>query len=309
VLTSSTAYSITSGGTLLLDNTSAANNINRLRDTSAITLDNGTLCFTNNGGATASYRETAGALFVTNSGGTIVSAQAAVGMTNTLSLGALTRSGAAPLNFVATGLGESQRNRIFIAGQPNGLIGLWATINTTNYAAYDSTLGVIVAGSGASITNIYAKGPSIIPDDPTLNAWINEEGTEGGIRLAAAVTNRIKSLVQNTDWPATVAMTNQTLLVNDVGVSAGNGRALTLGTAVNEGAIAPLSPGGELLLTASATDSLLTINAAVSNNATASTVTKMGPGTVVLAGTNSFTGLLTVNRGKLMLSGSSSNTI
>jgi autotransporter-associated beta strand protein len=307
VLTSSTAYTITSGGTLLLDNTSAANNTNRLRDASAITLDNGTLCFTNNGGATTSYRENAGALFVTNSGGTIVSAQAAVGMTNILSLGALTRTGSAPLNFVAAGLGASDRNRIFIAGQPNGFIGFWATINTTNYAAYDSNLGVIVAGSGVTFTNILAKGPSIIPDDPTLNAWINEEGTGGGITLAAAYTNRIKSLVQNTDWLATVAMTNQTLLVNEVVVSAGTGRVLTLGTAVNEGAVAPLSAGGELLLTAAAADSVLTVNAAVSNNTTASTVTKTGPGTVILAGTNNIGGAK-VNKGFLTLAKTGSLT-
>jgi autotransporter-associated beta strand protein len=303
-LTNSSSYTINSGAILLLNNTSTLNNTNRLRDASAITLDNGTLCFTNNGGATASYYEKAGALFVTNSGGTIVSAQADVNMTNSLSLGALTRTGYATLNFKGDGIGASDRNRIFIAGQANGLIGLWATINTTNYAAYDTTLGVIVAGSGVSFTNILAKGPSIIPDDPTLNAWINEEGTEGGISLAAAVTNRIKSLVQNTDWLATVAMTNQTLLVNEVLVSTGNARSLTLGTAVGEGAIAPLSAGGELLLNAAATNSLLTVNAAISNNATASTVTKLGLGTVNLAGTNIFTGNLNVNSGTLLVSGS-----
>jgi autotransporter-associated beta strand protein len=302
-ITNSLAYAINSGAMLVLENTSAANNTNRLRDASAITLDNGTLCFTNNGGATASYRENAGALTVINSG-TIVSAQAATGMTNILSLGALTRSGSATLNFVAPGLGASDRNRIFIAGQPNGLIGLWATINTTNYAAYDSSLGVIVAGTGESFTNILAKGPSIIPDDPALNAWINEEGTEGGITLAAAYTNRIKTLVQNTDWLATVAMTNKTLMVNEVLVSTGNARTLTLGTAVGEGAVAPLSAGGELLLTADATNSLLTINAAISNNTSASTVTKRGLGTVVLAGTNIFTGNLNVNSGTLLVSGS-----
>ena len=307
-LTNSSAYTITSGAMLVLENTSAANNTNRLRDASAITLDNGTLSFTNNGGATASYYENAGALYVTNSGGTIVSAQAAVGMTNILSLGTLTRSGSATLNFMAAGLGESQRNRIFIAGQANGLMGLWATINTTNYAAYDSSLGVIVAGSGVSITNILAKGRSIIPDDPTLNAWINAEGTGGGITLAAAVTNRIKTLLQNTDWPAIVTMTNQTLLVNEVGVSAGNARALTLGTAVGEGAIAPLTAGGDLQLSASATNSVLTVNAAVSNNTIASSVTKLGLGTVVLAGTNIFTGPLTVNNGTLVLTGSNALT-
>lgn len=302
-ITNSRAYAITSGAMLVLENTSAANNTNRLRDASAITLDNGTLCFTNTAGA-ASYYENAGALFVTNSGGTIVSAQAATGRTNRLSLGTLTRTGSATLNFVGTGIGQSDRNRIFIAGQPNGFIGFWATINTTNYAAYDSNLGVILAGTGATFTNILAKGPSIIPDDPTLNAWINEEGTGGGITLAATYTNRIKSLVQNTDWLATIAMTNKTLMVNEVLVSTGNARTLTLGTAVGEGAVAPLSAGGELLLTADATNSLLTINAAISNNTSASTVTKRGLGTVVLAGTNIFTGNLNVNSGTLLLSGS-----
>ena len=303
LITNSLSYAINSGAMLVLENTAAANNTNRLRDASAITLDNGTLCFTNTAGA-ASYYENAGALFVTNSGGTIVSAQAATGRTNILSLGALTRTGTAPLNFVGTGIGQSDRNRIFIAGQPNGFIGFWATINTTNYAAYDSNLGVILAGTGATFTNILAKGLSVIPDDPALNAWINEEGIGGGISLAAAVTNRIKTLVQNTDWLATVAMTNKTLLVNEVLVSTGNARSLTLGTATGEGAVTPLSPGGELLLTAVATNSLLTINAAISNNTTASTVTKLGVGTVNLAGTNIFTGNLNVNSGTLLASGS-----
>ena len=300
-LTNSLAYAITSGAMLVLENTSALNNTNRLRDASAITLDNGTLSFTNTQGA-ASYYENAGALSVANSS-TIVSAQAAVGMTNILSLGALTRTGSATLNFVGAGIGQSDRNRIFIAGQTNGFFGFWATINTTNYAAYDSNLGVILAGTGTSFTNILAKGPSIIPDEPTLNAWINEEGTGGGITLAAAYTNRIKTLVQNTDWLATVAMTNQTLMVGEVLVSTGNARKLTLGTAVNEGGLTPLTAGGELLLTAAAADSVLTVNAAISNNTTASTITKMGPGTVILAGTNNIGGAK-VSKGFLTLAGS-----
>ena len=296
----SLGYAITTGGTLLLDNTSA-NNADRLRDATPIILNSGTLSVTNNG--TANYGEVAGALYVTNSGGTVATSETAEGMTNAISFASLTRTGIATLNFTGKGLGESDRNRIFIPGQPNGLIGFWATINSTNLAAYDATLGVIPAND-AAYTNLYAKGPSIIPNDATLSARINELGTEGGIGLEGAVFNSINTLMQNTDWQATaIAMTNKTLLVNQVMVSAGNARALTLGTEQNEGFIAPLSAGGDLQLIASGADSLLTINAATTNNSTASTVTKFGPGKVVLAGATPYTGVTVINEGELGFGG------
>jgi hypothetical protein len=97
------------------------------------------------------------------------------------------------VDFVGSGLGVDARNRIFITGQANGLIGPWATVNGSALAAYDSALGVYAAGD-ASYTDISARDPSTIPASSLANIRINSDETSGPIALAAANT---------TSWPTT----------------------------------------------------------------------------------------------------------
>ena len=76
------------------------------------------------------------------------------------------------------------------------MIGAWATINGSGIAAYDTIKGVYDASSGS--TSIAARGPSTIPDNASLGAEIDTDGTDGPIALAGEWTNRVLYVRQNT---------------------------------------------------------------------------------------------------------------
>jgi autotransporter-associated beta strand protein len=169
-------------------------------------------------------------------------------------------------------------------------------------------MGIIPAPDDANVfTNLTAKGPSIIPDNSTLIARIIAEGTSGGISLAGVTANSINALVQNTIFEATVAMPNQTLLASNIVMVAGTA-SLTLGTTPNEGFLTPLVPSDVLQIVNQSTNAL-TINASVTNNTGASSLTKMGSGTAVLNGLNTYTGTTTLQEGTLEFSGPSIQTL
>ena len=300
-IASSTGYTVGSGGLLLLDNTAAANNTNRLRDASAITLNGGTLNFSNDGGA-ASFSENAGTVTVNHNASTVATSQAASGNTSTLNFASLLRTSGATVNFSGAGLGADDRNRIFITAQADGLIGAWATVNGTNLAAYSSTLGVYAAGAvGSDFTDIAARGPSMITDAPASNVRINSDGTDGPIELDVPVT-RIKSLLQNTATAAAINSVGKTLQTDSLVIPAGKA-SVTVGQAANDGILAPVISGGELVLNNDSANSL-TINAALADNGTSSQLGKYGAGAVLLAGTGTLSGTVSINSGSLVLANS-----
>ena len=286
---------VNAGGTFAVANSALQNSANRLSDTGTVTLANGVFTYSHTGGA-ANYSETAGPFVISSGSNILTTAQADATQSSILTFASISRTGNGSIDFRGTGLGLDDRNKVLFAASPGtGLIGLWATYNSTNFAAYDNTLGVVAAGD-STFTNLTAKGPALIPDNTALNARINSEGTDGPIGLAGAPASSVKSLLQNSAWASTVGMTNQTLLVNDVMIAAGQ-QALTLGTAENEGLIMPLTAGGTLTLINQA-NSTLTLNAAVTNNTTTSVV-KLGSGTVKLNGRNSYTGTTLIDAGAL----------
>ena len=294
-INASTGYTL-AGGTLLLDNTAAANNTNRLRDASAITLNGGTLNFSNSGGA-ANYAENAGPLTANAGASTIATAQAAVGQTATLRVASLAVV-AGTVNFTGTGLGDSDRNRIFIDGQPDGLIGLWATFNGTQYAAYSSPRGVYAAPSTTAFTDIAARGPSTITSNAASNVRINTDGVSGPIELGSDVT-RVASLLQNTITPAEINTAGKTLQTASITVPSGRA-AVTVGQASADGTLAPLAAGGTLFLNNSASVAL-TVNAVVADNGSASKLSKTGTGVATLFAPNTFSGDTIVGAGSLVL--------
>ncbi len=297
-IASSTGYTVGSGGSLLLDNTAAANNTNRLRDASAITLNGGTLNFSSDGGD-ASFNENAGTLTVNQNASTVVASQAAPGKTSTLRFASLLRTAGATVNFSGAGLGVDDRNRIFITAQADGLIGPWATVNGTNLAAYSSELGVYAAGDVVSdFTDIAARGPSTISDAPASNVRISSAGTSGPIELGTTVT-RIKSLLQNTATAAAINTVDKTLQTDGI-VIPSDKASVTVGQAANDGVLAPLTVNGDLLLN-NDSGSGLTINAALADNGSSSQLRKVGAGVLTLAGTGTFSGTVSINSGSLVL--------
>ena len=294
-LAASPLISVSGGAALLLVNSAASNHADRLKDNGAISLNNATLAFVNDGTA-ATFSETVGVVTVVGGGNTLSNAQAQADCSSTLTLSSLIRSGSATVNFAGQGLGQSDRNRIFIAGQPDGPIGNWATVNGAEPASYSSAQGVFVEG----LTEIGAQGDTV--QSGATNVSITTAGTTGPNLLSNATT-AIGSLVQKSPYASALNMADKTLQVGSVSIAAGMAD-LTLGLSPDSGNLTPASAGGDLLLVNNSASGALTVNAVVADNASPSTLTKSGANTVVLAGSNTLSGAVAVNQGSLTVANS-----
>ena len=147
------------GGTITLTNTAAANSANRVNDAAGVTLNNGSVNFSHTGGA-ANYAESLGALSLPNYLNTVTTSQAAAGQTSALTFASVSRAASTGgVNFVGTGLGTNDRNRVFFTANPTlvgaatqatgGIIGGWATLNLTatdgGFASYTAAGGVVAS--------------------------------------------------------------------------------------------------------------------------------------------------------------------
>lgn len=297
-LLATSGITITGGGTLLLSNTSPANNTNRLNDSAPITISGGTLSVVNDAGV-ANFSEAIGAVTLGSGVNTISVSQAADGQTNVLRFASLTRNGYT-LNFAGTGIGANDRNRIFINGQADGPIGSWATVNGSQFAGYTSTGGVYEISF--TTTGIAARGPSsVIPNDANADVHITTDGTSGPITLAGSPTNTIFSLQQDDAVAAAVQLndgtTSRTLLANALTIST-NAASLTIGENAGDGVLS--STADNILLANNETTATLTVNAPIVNNGSCwVSVIKTGPGNVVLAGANTYSGVTAIANGAL----------
>ena len=298
-ITNTSSITLSTGGTLSLLNRFNANHANRLNDVTPVYLNGGKLEFANNGGD-ANYSETIGVVSVNTANSALSTFRAAAGKTSTLFITSMTRNIGA-INFVGEGLGVDARNRIFIAGQADGLIGSWATVNGTSYAAYSAERGVYVAnGTESSSTDIAARGPdSIIPEGTALKVRIATDGVSGAIELTNTITT-ITSLLQATGIDSVVNTAGKTLRTWTL--VAPDGKApLTIGQNVNEGFIAP----NQTSLTLNSVGSgVLTVNAVIANNGSAADLIKIGSGVTTLTGDNTFTGDTSPYEGSLVLANS-----
>ncbi len=295
-INASSGVTVTNGAVLRLDNRADANHGDRLKDTAAVTLNNGALAFAHSGGA-ADYSETAGALSVNGTSCLLSTSQADAGHSSTLTFASLARVGSATLSISSAGLGESDRNRIFITGQADGTIFTWIAVNGSTVSGYDSARGLY--GIASPDTDIAAYGDTIVSNGAS-NVRINSEGTTGPITLSDAVTV-IRSLTQNTAFTAAVATAGKTLRAETFLVNAGKA-GLTLGAAPNDGVVSAPAAGGSLAFFNYGTNAL-TVNASVNDSGAASALTKYGSGELVLGGSNSLSGPITVAEGALVVAG------
>jgi autotransporter-associated beta strand protein len=294
-LGSSTSYVINPGGTLRLDNAALSNSTDRLRDASPVTLNGGTLAFANDGGD-ADFSETAGELRVSAGASTVTASRAAAGRTSALTFASLAHTDGATADFAGPGLGDpDSRNRILFADLADGPLPGWVTANGLP-AAYTSSRGVHAA-DGSSYTAIAARGPSTLPDTPAAPVMIATDGTSGPIDLAAPLT-RVSYLFQNTATPATLDTADKALQTDAI-VIPEDKASVTVGQSPNDGTLAPVTPGGALTLSSSGGP--LTVNAALVDNASASSLYKIGPGTATLASTGTLSGTVSVSGGPLIL--------
>ncbi len=291
---SSSGITINAGGMLQISNTPDANLPNRVKDGGSVTMDGGTLSFSHTAGAT-NYSETVGTVALASGPNAISASQAAAGRTSALTLSGLTRT-SGTVDFTGAGLGESDRNRIFINGQSDGPIGAWATVNGSALAAYSSARGVYAADS-ASYADIAARGDTIV-SNPSSNVRIMTQGTTGNNELSDATTV-INSLAQNSVFDSTVNTAGKTLRTSAAAVPAGKA-ALTLGAAAGDGTLTAAAESGSLTLANDGASSL-TVNAVIADNAGASSLAKAGAGAVTLAAENTFSGNTAISAGALVL--------
>jgi autotransporter-associated beta strand protein len=302
----------TTGGTLTVSNTGAANNGDRLSDSLAFTMNGGTFNF-NNDASNNAFSESAGTLALVGGANTVAIQQAGAGGTSTLTFAGLSRTGGA-INFSGAGLGTAvdPRGKITFTSAPaltDGIIGPWATVNGSSYATLSGNDVVAYSGVMTDVTR-QSSGTKVIPDSATADVRIIEGtgGSPANLTLAATTTT-IDTLLHSTSG-GTGAVTvdiasGQTLRVNSVN-SVPTAGALTLGTAANTGTLMPATAGGNLLLINSSTASNvanannnLTVNSVVADNTSASTVTKDGAGVLRLTATNTYSGGTVINAGTL----------
>ena len=165
---------VSSSSSLLLINTAAANRTDRLDDATRVFLSGGTLRLGNDAGD-ADFSESVGEINLVSGDSTIAVDQAADTHAAILHIASLSRlDSGATVNFTGNGLGESDRCRIFIAGQDDGLIGSWAIVNGTYPAYYYSAVGVCTNASAQewAVTNIAARAGvpnAVVPDDASAD--------------------------------------------------------------------------------------------------------------------------------------------
>jgi len=290
----STSGLVLNGGALVLLNTAASNLTDRLSDSVPVSLNGGALCFSNDQ-TVANFSETVGALTVNSGTSTVFVTPAVAGQTSALRFASITRAGGGNVNFVGTDLGNSDSNRVFITGQGDGLIGAWATVNGTRYAAYSSARGVYAASSAVDIA---ARGYSVITNDVSLAVRISYPGDSGPITLETSPVSGVGLLIQNSDTPAVVATTGTLFKASDLVLAAGK-ESLTIGTAPREGTLSPVLTGGRLSIENANTNRVLTVNANIVSNTATCSLAKVGVGTAVLAGQNTYGGATLVNGGEL----------
>jgi autotransporter-associated beta strand protein len=286
---------VNTGGTLKLDNTSTANNGNRLADTVVLTMNGGTLNFSNDAGA-ANFSETVGQLNLMSGASTVMTSQAASGKTSTLTFSTnpgIVRAAGATVNFTGTGLGTDTRNRIVFTTAPtldDGIIGGWA-VSGNDFTKYviSPVTSVAPLASGD-----YYTGAS--------SSWTSTHNVKltGGTTTTSGTTV-VNSLNIAQTSAATLSLGAGTLRVESGGVlisGAYSGTiqsgALTAGTG---------TAGGDLIIYQNSANDA-TISANINNNgSSAVSLVKVGTGagSLILSGANTYTGATTVSQGTLCL--------
>ncbi|HEV7403464.1 MAG TPA: autotransporter-associated beta strand repeat-containing protein, partial [Chthoniobacteraceae bacterium] len=314
-LTATTAINISDGGTLRLTNTSTNNNGNRLPDVVPLNLRGGTFAFSNDG-STAAFAETAGAVNLLSGTTNLFADQAASGQTSTLTFASLARSQGAVVFFQSNSagfltpsqIGVDNRDRIVFTAAPalnDNVIGGWALYDSGNFADFASysTVAPISVKRTTSTLNqsqdLWATTSNQKVDQPggiTLTDTTPPTGTlirtVNSLNLASdGISIDLSGFTLNIDTGGLIHQTSGLF-----GGSIDNG-FLTAGTAA----------GTDLVLTIPNPIGTLTIgsSANIINNGVGAVnavgLVKAGPGTVILAGANTYTGPTSIVGGTLQI--------
>ena len=165
------------------------------------------------------------------------------------------------------------------------------------YKELDVSGAPITAPTYDDVTRL-SSGPQTIISNDTSNVRIIEgSGTLGNIVLGSSVTV-IGMLAQSTtEGVATIDPAGQTLAVNNVFLQAGAG-GLAIGSGSNNGTLKGV---GKDLFVENASSSDATVNSLIVDGTGASQLTKLGTGTLILTGANTYSGGTSLEAGTLRL--------
>ena len=267
---------VNGGGTLVLDYTTQ--NYRKLASSQALTLSGGTVTLKN-----GSYTEVANGMTMSTAGGNFLNRSGS--STGTITLGGLTRSTAgSTIDFADNAIADTTQANV------SGILGGWATVGGTNWAVSGTHITnylaytALPAGAGSTLTNYLLTGSQTRTNPVSANA-LKLANSGNGDTLALGTNN------------LTIYSASATAL-GGILYAGGNDNNYTI-----SGSIGRILPSGgtpqELIINVST--GTLTVSALVAANASASPLTKTGPGTLVLGNTNNYTGATYVNQGALRL--------
>lgn len=272
---------------------------NLLSASSPLVLNGGTLELA--GSAAAASGQTVNGLTVAAGSSTVLlAAHATTPQDLLLDVGAISLSGGGSVNFVlpAGTPGAAHGVRTTAVNTAAGILGGWATVNGSDWAAVSNGNIVAYSGGYAEVTRFStgtgAQGP--IPNSATANVKIVNGGSSGNVALgnAGGVTD-IHTLLHAAGDAVIGSVAADSLRLGVSGgilLASGAGN-LTLGSAAgNGGTLTAGGPvagtAGELLFLDQTAGQTTTVHALVRNNgAGAVSLVKSGPGTLVLTGTTS----------------------
>jgi len=282
-----TGVTTIAAGTLKLDfsqpGAPPANIINNAVTTSSLALGGGTLAIQGNAGTSNSQQFNG--LAVNPGSSAIVLTTAGTSNPLLLSLGSISRSAGGTVDFTLPGGTQSAGNGITTTtpNTPAGILGAYATVSGVDWACASGAAGNITAYSA------YANG-----DLGTMssNGALNVELSSG---TQSAVTSAKSFNTLNLTAASGVALADSGSLTLLGGGLIGNTSGVISG-----GTLAG-SPSGELIVI---TPQDLTISSVIADDGGATALTKTGAGTLILSGSNTYSGDTIVTAGVLVATSS-----
>ncbi len=271
-------------GTLALNYGTQDNS--KLSDTAVLNLAGGTLTLA---GASGIHTEIVASTTLRQ--GTSTTVTRAGANTAVLQMGTITNNTGA-VNFGAAGVATVNNGNNSL-----GILGTWATVGGNSWAVNSTNLanGPVIEATYTDLTRL-DSGTKTITGGPGHTRIIEGTGLAGDITMAVAGTTSTDTLVNSATTAGNVDIgTGNTLATAAILQGTGAG-ALTVGLPATPGTLTALTAGGDLTVVANAA---ITVNSTISDNTSASTLTKYGTNTLTLSGANDYNGATTVNLGTL----------